>query len=325
MTNNILFVKGFATDIKNENSDDTYKPIKNYFVGCRDKIKVQWFEYTPNEQFEDIYNRLVEVIENGNIESGKPFDRIIGHSMGGLLTYRYMNDPNNETNLQPPILLMPYLQTSSIFLKILQADLFPSFIANNFWVPFELGLPASDLWDNGNILNSRFDLVNMRQIVQAGLWQTENKLDDDIMLLNNLKNMGAYIILGEDDTSAVLSSKIIEEFKDPDSDYNWQEKVHIVLAGKHEAFKSFKSNSDFFEMFDQMVNNEFDTSSSILNAIKLLINSTMKSLEQSVEATFVSCIEPSGEISDKSSDKSSDESIMEKYKKYKNMWGNMGI
>ena len=51
----------------------------------------------------------------------------------------------------------------------------------------------------------------------------------------------------------------------------------------------------------------------------------MKSLEQSVEATFVSCIEPSGEISDKSSDKSSDESIMEKYKKYKNMWGNMGI
>ena len=236
----VLFVRGFATDIPTDDSVDSYKHIRNYFVG-NDQFHVEWFEYGPNDLLSDVYAGLIK-----RIDMETP-DVLIGHSMGGLLVYRYMADRLDAgadiRTLPTPILLMAYLQEPPDMLYK-GIKLIPSFIRNNLWLPFEVGFKSRDLWDEGNVLNRTRRIVSTRQIYDAVGYQATTATE----LVAMLERMRAMMIIGRQDVNGgMLPETTLKELRASDA---------VCLAeidGKHEAFSSRKNSSVFFEVMDAML------------------------------------------------------------------------
>jgi len=174
-------------------------------------------------------------------------DVLIGHSMGGCLVYRYMADRLAAgcaiTSLPTPILLMAYLQEPpDLLYKVIK--LIPGFIRNQIRIPFELGLKASDLWDEGNALNGSWRLTLTRQIYDAVGYQAKSETE----LVETLVRMRAMMIVGRQDVNGgMLTDDVLKRLRDNES-------VCLVeIDGKHEAFSSRKNSSVFFEVFDALL------------------------------------------------------------------------
>jgi pimeloyl-ACP methyl ester carboxylesterase len=240
----VLFVRGFGSDIPTDDSVDAYKHIRNYFVG-NDRFHVEWFEYGPNDQLSDVYAGLIQ-----RIDMEAP-DVLIGHSMGGLLVYRYMADrlkccadhSAGHTTLPIPILLMAYIQEPSIILyKVVK--LLPSFIRNQIRLPFEIMFPSANVNDDGNFLNGSYRITLARQIYDAVGYQAKSETE----LVETLERMRAMMIVGrQDGDGGMLTDDVLKRLRDNES---------VCLAeidGKHEAFSSRKNSSVFFEVFDAML------------------------------------------------------------------------
>jgi hypothetical protein len=234
----VLFVIGFGTNISTPESIDSYKSIRNYFLG-RDDLEVQWFEYNPDQLLTDVYQGL-----QAKVESYSP-DALIGHSLGGLLVYRYMVDrmasPTMTGHPLPfPILLMPFLQRpADILYRII--DILPRFVRNTLKIPFEIGFPAYKLWDEGNVLNARYDIVSFRQLFDAADIMTES--EDEIV--KQMVQMNAWTIYANDDNSTKITDSLLRSLL--------ATQQFFQINGKHEAFSSRKNSSLFFEVFNEIL------------------------------------------------------------------------
>lgn len=235
----VLFVKGFGTEIPTKDSVDAYKHIRNYFLG-NDRFTVEFFEYKPEDLLSDVLARLTKRV--GQV---KP-DVLIGHSMGGMLTYRFMTNQLNSgvllSDLPAPILLMAYLQEPpDLLYKAIKAA--PDWV-KDIKIPSEIGFKASDLWDEGNFLNGSYRRIPPRQVYDGVGYQAKD--EDD--LVNDLEQMEAMMIVARQDVNGgALSKNVLKRLR--------QSSV-VALAeieGKHEAFSSRKNSSEFFEVFDAML------------------------------------------------------------------------
>lgn len=236
----ILFVRGFATDIPTKDSVDAYKHIRNYFLG-NDRFHVEWFEYSPKDLLTDVYSGLIQRVD---LESP---DVLIGHSMGGLLVYRYMADRlkccTDIRSLPTPIFLMAYLQEPpDLLYKVIK--LAPSFIRNRIRLPFELGFKASDLWDSGNVLNGSYRITLTRQIYDAVGYQAKS-VSELVSTLDQMKAM--MIVCRQDVNGGMLTEPALTCLRASDAT------CLVEIDGKHEAFSSRKNSSLFFEAFDAML------------------------------------------------------------------------
>jgi len=236
----ILFVRGFGQDIPTDDSVDAYKHIRNYFVG-NDRFHVEWFEYGPNDLLTDVYAGLIQRI---CMESP---DVLIGHSMGGLLVYRYMTDQLDAgvgiQSLPTPILLMAYLQEPpDLLYKVV--NLFPRFIRNQIRLPMEIMFPNCNVYDDGNVLNGSYRITLARQIYDAVEYQAKSETE----LVDSFERMRAMMIVCREDVNGgMLTDKVLRCLRA-------SEPVCLAeIDGKHEAFSSRKNSSVFFEVLDAML------------------------------------------------------------------------
>lgn len=235
----ILFVRGFASDKKLTYPMDLYKHIRDWFIG-RDEYTVTWFEYTADDILSDVYQRL-----RVEIERVDP-DILMGHSMGGLLSFKYMNDELESgtklENLPSVFLMMAALEvTDNTVYNVLGA--LPKVILNNMKVPLEFAFPASRLNDEGNILNTNFTPTRARQTYDAKMWQSKSPEES----IRKLERMRATIISADDDTFLPLATDTITGLR------NSNLVNYALIEGKHEAFTTRKDSSKFYEVFYAML------------------------------------------------------------------------
>jgi len=75
---NLLFVRGFGTNMEGDDAIDIYKYIQNYFIGKLSKeYNVYWFEYTPTDKVECLVSTLDIIMKEHSPKI------VIGHSLGG--------------------------------------------------------------------------------------------------------------------------------------------------------------------------------------------------------------------------------------------------
>ena len=136
---NVLFVRGFATDINsNYACKFAYSSFDNFFM--MSQYNLEYFNYSPEEDLPDVYARLCDKIEN-NL-----FDVIIGHSIGGGLLLKFLTEHKNymdciSKTTKKIIFLMPLIEAGNIPYKIiakipLLCGYYPKNIAcpNNYFV-----------------------------------------------------------------------------------------------------------------------------------------------------------------------------------------------
>jgi hypothetical protein len=141
----ILFIRGFNTFIKP--TFDGYQSILNVYP------KMEYFNYSPNDDLHDVNKRLCKKIKDGK------YTHLIGHSMGGGLLMRYMYDHKINKSIKI-ILLMPMIfktPTNRVITNI-------PFISN-LKIPKGLFIPNSVLYDQGNFCNDEMYFFSLSQFV----------------------------------------------------------------------------------------------------------------------------------------------------------------
>jgi hypothetical protein len=137
---------------------------------------------------------------------------------------------------------MAYLQEPpDLLYKVIK--LIPGFVRNQIRIPFEVGIKASDLWDEGNVLNGSYRVILTRQIYDAVDYQAKSSTE----LVETLVRMRAMMIVCREDVNGgMLTDNVLKCLRESD----------ICLAeidGKHESFSSRNNSSIFFEVLDAML------------------------------------------------------------------------
>ncbi len=218
---NILFIRGFNSDLSNTNN--TLQHFETFFE--LSEYKLVHFNYTPDEDINDVYNRLQKQITMFN------YDILMGFSLGGCLLMKLYQEHNiSETKC---IFLMPLITKDNLKFRLLSKIPF----IKNLRLPKAVYLPNNSLYNNGNIINDSYNLISPQQIFTI----YNDWIDKfDIQLLNN-KN--CHIIYAEDETINVISKKNLDKIKNI-----------TILPGKHEIFNDFHTEKLFFTTLKNLLN-----------------------------------------------------------------------
>lgn len=226
---NLLFVRGFATDM-NSNclSKHAYSSFDVFFM--MSSYKLEYFNYSPEEDLSTVYARLCDKIEN-NL-----YDAIIGHSLGGGLLLKFLTEHKNYVDCisktdKKIIFLMPPIERS-IAIDIIAGIPF----IGNAYLPKLIVFPNNFLYDDGNILNDDIYPVLCKQIVTI---QTEyiDKMDLSIIDQNN-----CHMIYAKNELFNVISQKTLNTIKNK-----------TVLEGKHQMFMEQNHSIKFFQTLKSLL------------------------------------------------------------------------
>jgi hypothetical protein len=220
---NILFVRGFATDMNsNYVSKYTYSNFDNFFM--MSQYNLEYFNYSTEDDLSTVYARLCDKLEN-NL-----FDVLIGHSMGGGLMLKFLTEHKeymdciSKTN-KKIIFLMPLIERS----------IANDFIAGipfieNVYLPKLIAFPNNFLYDDGNILNDDVYPVLGKQFVTMQQKYID-KLDLSIIDQNN-----CHMIYAKNELFNVISQKTLNNIKNK-----------TILEGKHQMFMEANHSTKFFQ------------------------------------------------------------------------------
>ena len=222
----ILFVRGFNTD--NIRTNDAYSHVREVLS---QKHTVEYFGYNPNDDIEDVYQRLCETIR-ANRSDGPT--HLIGHSMGGGLLMRWVKDhyttkQTKYRQIEKVVLLMPLVYKVGILESLCQITL-----AGRLFVPKALILPASQTFTDGNLLNDDFSLLPVKQIV--GMYR--RYMLDSTDLVDTLNHHSDKVVLfyAKEEAFNVIPTEILDEID------------HVVYVdGLHESFNGRNTSRAFFK------------------------------------------------------------------------------
>ncbi len=213
LINKILFVRGFNTYMPSGDAFDTYANI-------RAKYKMTYFNYSPEEDISTVYERLVREIKTGF------YTHLIGHSMGGGLLMRYMNDHVTDERVKF-ILLMPLVYKTSVNSAITNIP-----FADYIRVPKALLIPNSKLYDQGNIMNDNCQWFSLLQVV--GMYHHIILKPEE--LVNKLNSSNCVFFYASKEGLNIIPKSVLGQIN----------KLEVV-EGLHECFNSVGRSTEFFD------------------------------------------------------------------------------
>lgn len=226
---NVLFIRGYATDMNsNYACKHAYSSFDNFFM--MSSYKLEYFNYSPEEDLPDVYARLCEKLEN-NL-----FDAIIGHSTGGGLLLKFLNEHKNyvdcisKTN-KKIIFLMPLIERYILTDIVAKIPFVPQ-----FYFPKFLSTPNNQLYDDGNILNDDFYPIHNKQIA------TMYNEYIDKMDLSIIDNDNCHMIYAKNELFNVIASKTLNKIKNK-----------TILEGKHQMFMEQNHSIKFFQTLKSLL------------------------------------------------------------------------
>lgn len=211
--NKILFVRGFNAYMPDNDAFDGYASI-------RTKYKMTYFDYSPAEDILAVYERLKLAIKSGF------YTHLIGHSMGGGLLMRYMNDHVTDEHVKF-ILLMPLVYktpVNSVISKIPFADYIR--------VPKALAIPNSKLYEQGNLMNDNYTLLSMSQVV--GMYN--HIMLDSEEFVKKINDSNCVMFYASQEAFNTVPAPVLQQIH----------KLEIV-QGLHECFNSVGRSTEFFD------------------------------------------------------------------------------
>ena len=224
----ILFIRGFNTDM-NSSNDQTklcYSMFDNFFE--MSKYDFSYFNYSPEENLDDVYSKLETHIMNGS------YTILIGHSMGGGLLLKFLTEhPEKIETYTKIIFLMPMITkvfSTEIICKIPFID--------KMYLPKCLIIPNNNLFNNGNILNDSFNLLNSKQVVT--MYNNKNYISK--MDLSIINKPNCVMIYAKDEMLSTITPDVLEKI----------ENKHI-LEGKHEMFNESNHSNKFFKTLKSLL------------------------------------------------------------------------
>jgi pimeloyl-ACP methyl ester carboxylesterase len=188
-----------------------------------DKYKMEYFNYSPNEDILEVYARLCKQIGKGK------YTHLIGHSMGGGLLMRYIYDHkiNNSVKI---ILLMPMIYKiplNEIIAKI------P--ISKYIKIPKALLIPNSKLYNHGNFLNDSYNLLSISQAVSM----YKSIMLDSVEFASTINNSNCVLFYATREAFNIIPEKELNLIKP---------KKLVIINGLHECFNSIGGDSrEFFK------------------------------------------------------------------------------
>ena len=215
----ILFVRGYNTNL--ESGVDEYIYIKLFFEN--NNLKFDYFNYSPNENINDVYKRLCDVIKNNN------YNTLIGHSMGGGLLMKYI-DEHNVKKFHKIILLMPLIYKQ--FLNNLISKI--PFVQYLYLIK-AFFIPANNIYNKGNILNDSYNFISLQQPV---LMYKDIMLSNKKIIKNLNKNTNCVLFYAQDEKLNNINQTILDKIKNK-----------VYVNGKHECFNEFENTYEFFKKF----------------------------------------------------------------------------
>jgi hypothetical protein len=222
----ILFISGFNTH-PDEQSDnlDIYSCFYQHFKYS--KYKISFFRYKTDEPLEKVYKRMCEQLDY------KEYKIIIGHSLGGGLLMKYLSEHEETRKI---ILLMPFIslpkwkQIAFSYLDVIPVT---------FHLPKCVAIPNSSLFEGGNLINDKTNMVNLSQITYA----TNNiLLDNEDILRVFKKSKNVVMLYADDETISPIDCGLLERI---------EQKIYV--KGKHVSFADIVTNKKFFEEFSKLL------------------------------------------------------------------------
>lgn len=235
----ILFVRGFATDISN--GVDDYLHLKLFIEGISDnkyinqqspgRYKVVPFNYGPNDDINKVYERLSN--------DARGYDILIGHGLGGGLLAKYRN--NNLVN-KKVILLMPLLFRNERYNLICQFLELQLLLNPMLLFPKALFIPAQYVFEGGNILNSDYSLISFKQ--QYDFYK-DLQIENSEYLSFFECNENVTIFYAKDDQLSKIDENTLSKIPKPKL---------IRVEGLHECWRSINVNNiDFFTNLERVI------------------------------------------------------------------------
>lgn len=226
---NVLFVRGFASDMNTKYSRKyVYNTFDHFFM--MSQYKLEYFNYSPEEDLSVVYARLCDKIEN-NL-----YDVIIGHSMGGGLLLKFLTEHKeymdciSKTN-KKIIFLMPLIDSGNIAYKFLSRIPFLS-----AYYPKFITVPNHDAFDGGNILNDDVYPIHNKQPISM-YNEYIDKMDLSIIDKDN-----CHMIYAKDERFNIITPTNLDSIKNK-----------TILEGKHEMFMEANHSIQFFQTLKSLL------------------------------------------------------------------------
>jgi hypothetical protein len=223
----ILFIKGFNT---HKGTDNIYFAFDIYTLKNKHLV-IEYFNYEPNVDIKDVYNKLVEQIQTTK------YDILIGHSLGGGLLLKYCKENDNLVDAFDKIIfLMPYIYTSPYSLIHIASKMNMSCVESIY-------LPQSLL--SSNSVENHYSLIPLKQIVQSHSILFLNE-EDIVKTLNKLNAENGFFVYSKDENVSQIDTSILDRINDV-----------IYVDGNHTCFCERNNNSIcFFKMFDDLLDDK---------------------------------------------------------------------
>jgi len=226
----ILFVRGFDTK---KDHTDVYQDLRLFMektynpVSPNEEYQVVYIDYDPSESIAEVYDSICR--------NAPGYDILIGHSLGGGLLAKYVRLNSNKIPKSTKIiLLMPILYRSHKGnLASAFCDVYKIF---DPLLVFSKGLlmPAQDLFETGNILNSDFSMVSFKQT--HDLYNDRDAVTvADISLFTDNKNVTLFY--AEDERVNTIDNWILERIP----------RAQLIrVKGLHECWRSIHNDTENF-------------------------------------------------------------------------------
>ena len=131
----LLFIRGFNTDLNNKLTKNAYINFDNVFL--LSNIEYEYFNYRPDEDLEEVYDRLCNEIKTNN------YDILCSHSMGGGLLMKYCIEHPDLSKYKKVIFMMP------LICKINYINILSKIVPEWIKLPKALFIPNNNLFENG--------------------------------------------------------------------------------------------------------------------------------------------------------------------------------
>jgi pimeloyl-ACP methyl ester carboxylesterase len=216
---NILFIRGYNTDNILEN--DTYS---NIWSVLSEKNKVTYLNYSVIEDMNIVYERLCKQIQKTK------YTHLIGHSMGGGLLMKYIQE-HNVVKYTKIILLMPLIYKDPLISMVAKVP-----FIEYLYLPKVSFLPASKLTTQGNILNDDYSYKPLHQIMQ--MYNQIMLEPNNIIETLNRNKKNTILFYAKKEAFNTIPEEILQQIKNIE-----------YVDGYHECFNDLYTSRSFYHSF----------------------------------------------------------------------------